>query len=213
MLASFKDVLRYLADKSATEYDVEPFLEAADEWVRRITGGNWDAPADTRVTDSFWHVRPGDFLNLKTEDPTDVEVRLFIMPTDEGTPIDGSLYSVMSRGRIRLVPIATLLQFMSNVRPEVRDTLEIITPGLFARVEVSYLPTGKVPFSIREAVAMIAAFSFQNVDVDMSAMRSESMGDYSYTLETGADGERIVIPKRASRYLRPFRRTKRVFST
>jgi hypothetical protein len=212
MLATFEDVLRYLSDKSTTEYDIAPYLEAADEWARRVTGGNWDAPSETRVTDPFWHVRPGDFLHLKTEDPTNVEVRLFILPTDEGNSIDASLFSVMSRGRVRLTPVSTLLQFMSNVRPEVRDTLEIVQPGLFARVEVTYNPSGKVPAPVREAVALIAAFSFANTESDMSALRSESMGDYSYTVETGADGERVVIPKRARTYLRTFRRTKRVIT-
>lgn len=87
------------------------------------------------------------------------------------------------------------------------DTTSLTWP----RVEIDWVNTGEIPWAVREGVAMTAAALFNTNSKLTSGMRSERIGDYSYTLSDKDVDE--VMPARARKLLRPYMRRRHVFVT
>lgn len=199
-LALPDDVRRYMNGLTATDAEIQPYLDAASEWVKRACHRDWDATGT--VTESFYNVKPGDILYLKDEEPTAVTVKVFISPASESSTLSVGAFQVLSRGRVQLRKLAGAL------RPEEREY--VIAP-VYARVDVTYTRSGVVPVPVREAVAMIAASAFINRSLNAPPLRSEDLGDYRYTIVDDETWKQL-IPPRALSYLRPYAGYRRAVS-
>jgi hypothetical protein len=198
-LATLADVARYLASPPANLADLQPFLDAATDWVERITGRDWDATG--AITQDFFNVRAGAVLRLKDESPTITSVTIFPdVSSDEHfwmlSPTSG-LYRLLNRGRLQLLP---------NSGARFADW--------WSRVKVVYTPSGAIPTPIREAVAMTAAAMYTSASSGVAVaggIQSEKLGDYSYSLaDPDADASDNVAPAEALALLRPYSAARRV---
>lgn len=208
-LASTDDVRRVLKDDTIDDDEIEPYLEAASEWVRKISR-NFDA--DGSVTESFYLIRPGDIVVVHDANPIVTEVKYYLAASLTGdTQSEGIGFYVLDGGRIRTgrfwhgVPL-------ENIRPEWRT----LPYELYDRVDVIYTASSVVPAPVREAVALIAASGYINSDtsdINDSDLTSEHIGDYSYNQRTKAGTgtgrfSNDKMPARARQYLRPYIRPK-----
>lgn len=201
-LATTADVLRYIP-LEVDVADLVSFLEAAEEWVERVAGADWDASGS--VTETFNVVRQGTILTLKDEAPTSLTVTGYLFPGSSGeTLTENSSWSLHQRGKV------TILAYrFANVAGLPNAVVEVL-PVTWHKLEVSYTASNTVPAPVREAVAMIAAAAY--LDAQGAGIHlAERLGDYSYTREASADV--LPIPARATSLLRPWLRGLRARST
>jgi hypothetical protein len=204
-LATVADVKRVLKNASIPDADLVPYLEDATEWVERVYGRDWDASG--AQTETFYNVRQGAIVALKDESPTSITVTGYGAPGSAGTVlVENTGYMVMSRGRIQLAFIRSASLPLTGVRPE---ELEAVPPYTWSRLVVAYTASGVVPAPVREAVALIAAASYRQSEDDVSGIKSERLGDYSYSR---GEGSEVVVPKRARTRLAPYSGRRRVRS-
>lgn len=208
-LAVLADVRRYLSNASGIDdTDLTPHLQAAEEWVRRHYHGVWDAVGT--VTETFNFKRQDALLKLREESPTDVVITVFWTAASSGRILTvNTEYVLMPDGRIAL-------QFDQFVNPRGLENVVVrVSPDTYEVVQVAYTPSGVVPATVREAVAIIAAAAYEQKGLDVSGLQSERLGDYSYSrggMKSTESGQEILIPRRALVMLGPHKRYVRVRS-
>ena len=95
------------------------------------------------------------------------------------------------------------------------DAPQVIVGRRF-NVRVSYTASASVPLPVSEATALIAAASYEQSSTDISGLKGEKIGDYSYTLGGGAAAGAsadLTIPERAYVLLAPYSGRRGVRST
>ena len=82
---------------------------------------------------------------------------------------------------------------------------------VYARVEIHFVGSGIVPTALTEGVALLAAGYWQDGPRALQGIKSERIGDYSYTLgNQGTPEEPAGYVTQAMWFLAPFLSTKRV---
>lgn len=209
MLASAADLAVYGVAVASEVAD--RFIAVADEWVRQITGRDWELTG--AQTKTFYNVREGDLLFLPDPSPTGVTIQVF----ETGAPgrtLTSSEWTTGSDGQIFLYRFGLPFQNPLAVPrkdigvQEAINTIDRPIARRYEHVDVAYTASGTVPATVREAVAMIAAASIQQAPQLASQMRSERIGDYSYE-RAGGGGMMLSIPEQALEWLqehaaRPF---------
>ncbi len=198
-LATVADVRRWLEDENALENELTPFLEAAEDWVKRVARKNWDATGT--VTEDHFNVRQGSILQLKDENPIITKVTTFLTPSATGTELDlTSEIQLLDTGRLQLFfnPVvgARGLELASvSVRPVTHQ-----------RVEVQYTASSSVPKPVREGVAGLAASLYAGRGQDIHNLQSETIGGYTYRRggPRGAQGASDSWPAPVKALLSPY---------
>ncbi len=205
-LATLADAKRYIPGYSASDdAALTAQLDAAEEWVKRITGANWDA--SDGQTEKFYNVRDGEILTLKDENPTAVTVTAYLAHGSSGAAlVEDSQYHLRDKGKIELI-------FARYGSPAGLPGATVeFRPNEWSRIEVAYTASNVVPTPVQEATAMIAAAWYIDAQGGAaSTLISERLGDYSYTRQ--ADGSKLPIPNGAMTRLRPWNRRLRVRAT
>lgn len=201
-LASLDDVRRMLKDTTVTDDDLQPHLDAATEWVERVYGRDWDATG--AQTETFYNVRQGTVIALRDEAPSALTVTGYAAPASAGTVLVANTgYAVLNRGRVQLANILPAWSVLFGIRPE---EAELFSPFTWARVVIAYTASASVPTPVRDAVALIAAAWYQRSAQEAGGLKSENLGDYSYTREDSANDGGAAVPKRAETLLAPYGR-------
>jgi len=211
-LATTADVRRWLDEdaQSAPGTVLQPFLDAASEEVKRVTGRDWDASG--AITETFPSVQQGDLLTLKDEVPTGVTLFAYLTPTDSGRQLQTAEYSLHPLGRLRLLRDVEAFAERAPAFPRRRGGLGEallsvdVKPVTYDRVVVTYTASNEVPAPVREAVALTAAAMYRQRGQSVSGIESEKLGDYSYTRakKDGKGGKGGVLPPEALERLEPY---------
>ncbi len=82
-------------------------------------------------------------------------------------------------------------------------------PKTYARVDVHYQTAGQVPRAVTEGVAILAAGHYKDPGV-LGSLKSERIGDYSYTNAEDSETDEPSFVKRGMWWLTPYLRKKRV---
>ena len=191
-LALTADVKRILRRPNEDiDSQLAPALEAAEQWVRERTGRGWDQSGS--VTQTFYNIRQGKTLYLDDVAPKSItSVTSYLTADGTGTLLTADTdYQLEDKGKLHWY-------FNALVSPGGLPGASVrILPSIYAKIVVVYKARGQVPAPVREATAIIAAASFNGTAAPISGMRSQRMGDYSYT----RDGTGVVVPKAAIDYL------------
>ncbi len=201
MLAVIGDLAVY---GSFTASVATRFLEAADQWVREICGRQWDQTGT--IVQEFFDVREGDILTLSDESPLSVtSVAVYEPGISTARTLSTTEWALGEKGKVHLRRAHWPLQapWLPPLRGQsVQEALNTLDRGSIRRYDkavVTFEASGVVPASVREAVALIAAASILQAPKVASGIRSESMGDYSYS----TNGTSLAIPDQAIEMLAP----------
>jgi len=208
-LATTADVRRWLDEDadSAPGTVLQPLLDAASEEVKRVTGRDWDAHGT--VTETFPSVQQGDLLTLKDENPTSLTIRAYLTPSDSGRDLQAAEYSLHPLGRIKLRRDVEAFAERAPAFPRRRGGLGEallsvdVKPVTYERVVVTYTASNEVPAPVREAVALMAAAMYRQRGQAVSGIKSEKIGDYSYTRADNSDKDNSLPPEALER-LQPY---------
>lgn len=206
-LATLADVRRYLPGVTVDDNILQPLLDSVTEWIKEYANADWDASGS--VTENFYHVMSGKILKLKDSAPSSVAVNTYlgISSTASALTIDSG-FRVMSNGRVQLREISRMGR-VQGLRPEELDAAGSGDTE-YSRVEVTYTASNVVPAPIKEAVAMTVAARYSQAKLNVSGVKSERLGDYSYTREDSSkEGSVPGVPDAALTNIEPYRRTRR----
>lgn len=197
-LATFSDVRRVLGRDNVPDTQIQPFLAAVEEWLKKYTGRDFGATGT--VTEKFYNVREGSILYLSDISPGNVSVTVFASANGTGDALqENKEFQVLSHGRVQLFPFAL------RAVPGLEGVVVRALPRFLARVEVTYTASGQVPSPVREAVALGTAARILRSRPDAQGFQSERLGDYSYSRGTGD-----LMPDSVRSMLRPYRRRRSV---
>jgi hypothetical protein len=182
-LATIADVRRLAPGTSGkTDEEVGYALEVAESYLRERL-----LPFTETATERLYGVRGNQVIFLRPE--------ITVAAVRTWDAHDGASY-------LRATP-ADFLPTTEGVR--LMHSSETTWP----RVEVDYVWAGDVPPAVREGVALTAANFLVTLPQLASGLRSERIGDYSYTF-SDKDLE-AAIPRRALQLMRPWLRRPRVW--
>jgi len=186
------DVNRYLKS-TAEAANLVPYIAAAIEAIQNLTGRTWSDSVSSKE-EVFYNVRDGAILYLDDIAPTTVtKVEVFARGSTVSTELTVDVqYQVLDRGRVHLLTLATIL----------------IT---WARVIVTYTPSGSVPQIVQEAAAVLAASMYAQAKGSSSGLKSEKLGDYGYTKNESVEGGDLLPAVR--RRLTVYNRKRRARTT
>ena len=85
-------------------------------------------------------------------------------------------------------------------------------PKTYARVDVHYQTSGQVPRAVTEGIAILAAGHYKDPGV-LGSLKSERIGDYSYTNSEESENDEPNFVVRGMWWLGPFLRKRRVSVT
>jgi hypothetical protein len=209
-LAEVADMVRFGAPNTTPQEqaNAQAFLELAEEWVKDLCGRDWDLTGPT--AQSFSNRRQGDLLMLKDEFATSsgMTVTGYISPTDAGRVLGDFEWVLEEGGRLRL-RIATGIQARSPSviqprRPGISGALDAIDHEAvwsYDRLTVAWSASGIVPKAVRDGVAMVAAATMLQAPADAGGLKSENIGDYSYTRDDKRSIGSLVMPSAAGELL------------
>jgi hypothetical protein len=139
-------------------------------------------------------VQQGDLLTLKDEAPTGLTVRAYLTPADSGRELQAAEYSLHPLGRLKLRRDVEAFAERAPAFPRRRGGLGDallsvdVKPVSYDRVVVTYTASNEVPAPVREAVALTAAAMYKQRGQAVAGIKSEKIGDYSYT-RSESDGK------------------------
>lgn len=206
-LATVADVRRALALRNPAVVDddtLKYYLNVAASWLEPKI-----PPYDTASgTSVFYNANREGLLYLPVSSAQVTAVRGYDDNTASATVMSAAKWDYVAEdGAVRLLRGA-----LGNLQDPRYFTppLDTLTTQ-WARVEVDWVNSADVPWAVREGVALFAAALYQTNSKLTGGMRSERIGDYSYTLnDKDADD---VMPQRARKLLKPYMRKRRIFVT
>lgn len=211
-LASLDDVNRILGfttgDNPERDKKVRSELAAIESWAE---GALWKISAEGPNCEVYFDVKDDATLYLPSGDVTVTKVK--IIPRASGnddfywiyvnsTSSTGQGYDLDDQGRLILRPMRSTTPFEGAHAGMLGQTYD--------RVEVHYEGTGVIPRAVTEGVAFLAAGYHAYGPQALQNIKSEKIGDYSYTLGGNASGEELPYIKQAYFFLSRFMRTQRV---
>lgn len=214
-LATVEDVRRMLKIPESSVDDerdrqLADALDAASSWVSNRLRQRYDESTGGTYT-AYDHLETDEIL-LPRVGCTVTEVRVtlhddsyltlgdaHVLTSDQYDVIEG----LNGNDIIRLRPSMTFAPFEGAVAQRY--------PRLYRKVEIDWEPPDSgdlVPAAVRDATALLAAGMWKTAPRLAGGIKSEKIGDYSYTLDDLKGGEGSDYWSQAMRLLRPFRRTK-----
>lgn len=189
MFATIDDVKRMLrldgtTTTAAQDQRLQSFLDAAESRLRpRLM--NFDAGSGTTVS---YNVYAPSRIPLPIIGATIAQVRAW-------TTVSGGL-------RV----------FTTDEYTPEDQYVELEYPGFYQRVEVDWVYAGGVPEAVRDGVAMYAASLASRSQANSTGIKSERIGDYSYTI-SDAQVNKIGVPLDAWWMIKPYLKPRRVLTT
>lgn len=173
-IATVDDVKRVLRKMDDADIDVylRPKLDEAEDYIKRTLGINYGETGT--VTVSYPDIRNDSILELPDDNPTIVSI------TADGTALDTTQYELYANG---LLYFQLPFYAFDNIGAVVRNTAYI-----WRKVTVVFTPSGAVTRLLREAAAKLAAALYQQEEMGVAPIQSETLGDYTYSLDTSFDG-------------------------
>ena len=208
-LATLADVQRVLQYSTLTAAQVEQLqeaLEVADALLRTKLQA-FDTSSGTSV---FHHAVPGAGLPLPVNGASVSEVRTYLTPAAEPIILTSNLYQVSD------THVLLERRLWDMPWPYGYGTDWVVgSDRVVARVEVDWAYANGVPKPVRDAIALTTGALWSQGPKFVSGLKSERIGDYSYTFDGGGQGtnpERF-IPAAALGLIEPYRKRKSVFVT
>jgi hypothetical protein len=211
-LASLDDVNRILGHTTGADETVDAktraALDAIHSWADKAL---WKISAEGQNVECYFDVGEDATLYLPADDITVTKVKIY--PYASGNDAfffiytnaqsgTGQGYDLDDQGRLMLRPMGTFEPFEGARAERLHRT--------YSRVEVHYLGTGVVPRAVTEGVAFLAAGYISYGPLVLAGMRSERIGDYSYTLANAGPDEELPYLRQARLFLSPYLRKQRV---
>jgi hypothetical protein len=211
-LASLNDVNRILryttGDNPARDAELRSALDAIESWAETSL---WKTSVSGPNVEVYFDVVEDATLYLPAGDITVTNVKIIPYAAgDDGfyfiyvnsTSSTGQGYDLDDQGRLMLRPMRTFAPFEGARASRLLNT--------YARVEVHYIGTGVVPRAVTEGIAFLAAGYWKFAPQALSAMKSEKIGDYSYTLGGTGSDDALPYVEQAMFFLKRFIKTQRV---
>lgn len=211
-LASIEDVNRILGyttgDDATRDAKIRAALEAIESWA---DGALWKISAEGHNVEVYFDVKEDATLYLPANDITVTKVKIVPFAADDdsfyflyisSSSSTGQGYDLTDDGKLILRPMQT-----TSPMEGVRAGRYLRT---YARVEVHYVGTGVVPRAVTEGVAFLAAGYYKHGPQALENVKSERIGDYSYTLGGGPNGEELPYEAQANLFLRRYMKKQRV---
>ncbi|KKN47442.1 hypothetical protein LCGC14_0662820 [marine sediment metagenome] len=200
------DVNRYLTSDATAEV-LAPYIAAAIEAIQNLTGRSWSDSVVER-DEVFYNVREGAILWLDDITPAAVaSVSVYAKRTDRAV----SLLAVPNWSTSSDVALTEDIQYQVMDRGRIHLFATGIMPATWARVTVTYTPSGSVPQTVQEAAAVLAASMYAQAARSSSGLKSERLGDYGYTKNEAVEGGDLLPAVR--RRLTPYNRKRRARTT
>lgn len=187
MLAEIADVKRVLKLTTTTAEQDQTIQEWIDTAESRVTPLLQDFET-TSGTTSFYDVTAPARLDLTTRGSTVTAVRGYAWPTGSAHVFSGNELTTTER------------------------FVELEYPGYYERLEIDWEYAAGVPQAVRDGVAMYAAYLMSRSQASATGIKSERIGDYSYTI-SDVKLTSAGIPEDAWFLLKPFRRRRSVLTT
>lgn len=214
-LASLDDVNRILGYTTGADPTRDAKIRAALDAVESWAEAAIKVPPEGSNVEVYWDVGDDATLYLPAPDITVTKVK--IIPNSMGgddsffwlyvnsLSSTGQGFDLDDQGRLMLRPgrVYNIFDdaYVSSLRRQ------------YDRVEVHYEGTGIVPRAITEGIAFLAAGYHRYGPQALQNIKSEKIGDYSYTLGgagSGSGDEDLPYLKQADFFLRRFMRKQRV---
>jgi hypothetical protein len=211
-LASLDDVNRILgrttgADETA-DAKTRAALDAVNSWAESAL---WKISAEGPNVEVYFDQPEDGTLYLPAPDVTVTKVKIF--PYGSGNDSffflytnsmsgTGQGYDIDDQGRLILRPMRTFAPFEGARAERFLRT--------YSRVEVHYIGTGVIPKGVTEGIAFLAAGYIEYGPKVLSGMKSERIGDYSYTLQGQGTDEELPYMRQARMFLGRYLRKQRV---
>jgi hypothetical protein len=202
-LVSPADVRRLLPQVQASDAQLQFYIDVVLSYL-----GPRLLPLDAGTgTAVFYKVRQGESLPLPVYGATVTSVTVWDVSTSVGRPLTSPDYWEADGGILRTTDPSGAWGYDPRYWVPPFDT----TASHYHKVVVEWEAPAVAPAAFKEGIALWAASLLQTNPKLTSGMRSERIGDYSYTL---ADRDvESVVPARARVLLKPFLRKRRVLST
>lgn len=213
-LASITDVKRILriAPTSVDEErdaQLRAALDAVESWAERSLKG---ITATGSQVETYFDIYEDATLHLPGSDIVVTKVTVWLYPSSEpvswftADSADGPRYQVTDDGKLILRPVL-------NVSDDAGSRLL----RCYERVDVFYEGSGVIPRAVTEGIAIMAAGYWTEGPQILRNVKSEKIGDYSYTLNdmsnTFGDVNEPIYVSRAAFFLQPYLRRSKVAVT
>ena len=201
-LATIDDVravLRLRDPALADDADLARVLAVAASWLEPKLRTSYSATGG--VIQEF-HERADEVVRLPVPGAAVTQVAVWYADTSAPSVLTSGIEYLVTSSGVRLYgqryPVGDLRYAPVDVG--IRS---------YPRVEVTWTSAASVPEALREGVALFAASLWATLPKLSSGMRSERIGDYSYTL--GDKDVDEALPPKAAALLKPFMRRKLPF--
>lgn len=194
MYATLSDVKRVLNISEESVDDerdakIRASLLAMESWV----AGKLDGLSDKGdQVAAFFDIAEDATIHMPASDITVTKVKVFEYPSAAGIALSavelgfGHGYDLTDDGDVLLRPTLGVSPFEGAAASRVLR--------YYSRVEVFYEGTGVIPQHVTEGVAFLAAGYFEDAPRTLAGLRSEKIGDYSYTRDTADEsGEKSYV--------------------
>jgi hypothetical protein len=211
-LASLDDVNRILGyttgDNATRDAKVRAELNAVESWADDAL---WKISAEGQNVEVFFDVAEDATLIMPAGDCTVTKVKIYPYASGNDSffylyvnsmSSTGQGYDLDDDGRLILRPMMTFMPFEGARADRLLR--------YYARVEVHYIGTGVIPPAVSEGIAFLAAGYHRYGPKVLDGLKSERIGDYSYTLGGVQPGETLPYLEQAQFFLRKYLRKQRV---
>lgn len=208
-LASLDDVNRILkfttGENPSRDADLRAALSAVESWAESslwkisVEGPNVEVYFDI-VEDATLHLPAGDLTVTKVKIipyASGDDSFFFVYANSQSGSLQG--YDLDDQGRLMLRPQQTYSPFEGAHASRLLRT--------YSRVEVHYIGTGVIPRAVTEGIAFLTAGYWKFGSQALENVKSEKIGDYSYTLGNSDD---LPYLTQANFFLKRFMKTQRV---
>lgn len=207
-LATLSDVQRVLQYATLTSAQVEQLQEALEvaDALLRVKLQTFDSSSGTAA---YYHSVPGAGLNLPVNGAAVTAVRTYLTPDADPILLTADLFQVADT-HVLLERRLWDMPWPYGYGTQLVEGTDLVV----ARVEVDWTYTGGIPKPVRDAVALTTGALWSQGPKFVSGLKSERIGDYSYTLGGGGVGEQdALIPAAALSLVKPYLKRRSVFVT
>jgi len=204
--ADVKRQLRIADDDTSQDAAISAALAAVNSWASQL---KWKFAAEGPQMETYFDVNEDATLWLPAPDSVVTKVKVYEYPSSYGIPLSpielglGHGFDLTDDGALILRPVLQISPFEgATAQRRLRA---------YSRVEVHYIGTGVVPKAVSEGIAILAAGFYTDGPRALKGLKSERIGDYSYTVGSGsAQDEMPEYQARAMWLLKPFLHRMRV---